>query len=124
MVSIEPDDVLYRRSHASAVDGDRVTRAAFMTNGQYDRELSVQLAKLLTSPQDCLRDRTRFGVGAIAVADVARLGFEVVPDPLPDDPAHALVIGPNSKQMARALARNTTIVIAPGTFLTRARESR
>jgi hypothetical protein len=113
VATIEPDDILYRRLPPSAVDGDRVTRAAFMTNGRYDRELSVQLAKLLGSPQDCLRDRPRFGVGAIAVADVIRLGFTVVPDPLPGDPAHALVIGENDKQIARALARTMTIVISP-----------
>ena len=114
LVTIDPDDVLYRRLHASAVDGDRVTRAAFMTNGQYDRELSVQLAKLVTSPEDCLRDRPLFGVGAITVADVIDLGFAVVHDPLPGDPAHALVIGENSKQMARALTRITTVLIPPG----------
>ena len=109
--STDPEDVLYRRLHASAIDGDRVTRAAFMTNGQYDRELSVQLAKLLTSPADCLRDRPLFGVGAITVADVIDLGFVVVHDPLPGDP---LVIGENSKQMARALARITVVLIPPG----------
>lgn len=115
--------MLYRRLHASAVDGDRVTRAAFMTSGQYDRELSVQLAKLLTSPADCLRDRPHFGVGALTVADVRRLGFAVVPDPLPDDPAHALAIGPNDKQMARALARITTILIAPVAAAKRTQDS-
>lgn len=113
MVTIEPEDVLYRRLHASAVDGDRVTRAAFMTNGKYDRELSVQIAKLLNSPHECLHDRPHFGVGAITVADVLALGFTVVHDPQPDDSAHALVIGENSKQEARALARSTIILIPP-----------
>jgi hypothetical protein len=55
-VSIAAEDVLYRRLHASAVGDDRVTRAAFMTNGKYDRELSIHLAKLLNSSADCLRD--------------------------------------------------------------------
>lgn len=114
MVTIEPGDILYRRLHASAVDGDRVTRAAFMTNGQYERELSVQLAKLLRSPGDCLRDRPQFGLGAITVAEVTRLGFSVVHDPLPADPAHALVLGENDKQVARALARAMRILIPPG----------
>lgn len=123
MVGIEPDDVLYRRLHASAVDSDRVTRAAFMTSGQYDRELSVQLAKLVISPEDCLRNRPHFGVGALTVADVRRLGFEVVPDPLPTDAAHALVIGPNDKQKARALARITSILIAPGAAAKRAKDT-
>jgi hypothetical protein len=63
LVSVAAEDALYRALHVSAVDGDRVTRAAFLTNGQYDRELSVHLAKLLTSPADCLRDRPWFGVG-------------------------------------------------------------
>jgi hypothetical protein len=44
-----------------------------------------------------------------------RLGFTVVHDPLPDDTAHALVIGENTKQAARALATITTIVIPPTT---------
>jgi hypothetical protein len=42
-----------------------------------------------------------------------RLGFTVVHDPLPDDRAHALVLGENDKQMARALARSMVIVISP-----------
>ena len=41
LVSVAAEDVLYRPLHVSAIDGDRVTRAAFLTNGQYDRELSV-----------------------------------------------------------------------------------
>ena len=113
MVRVNPEDILYRRLHVHAVNGDRVNRLAFMTGGNYDRELSVQMAKLLGSPRDCLRHRPSFGVGAITVADVERLGFSVVHDPLPDDPAHALVIGENSKQIASELARHMQILLRP-----------
>jgi hypothetical protein len=113
MVELEPEDELYRRLHFEIVNGDVVTSGAFKTNNVYDEQISVHIAKLLDSPHDVLRDRSSHGVGVITVADAMRLGFVVRPDPLPDDEAHALLIGENNRQKARQLAARTRVLIPP-----------
>jgi hypothetical protein len=122
LVNLGPDDELLRRLHFDAVKGEVVTSAAFKTRNQYDEEISVHIAKLLDDPRQILISRPQFGVGAITVADARRLGFEVRPDPLNDDPAHALLIGANSRQVARQLAALTRILIPPTSGLTRTAE--
>lgn len=84
-----------------------------MTDGRYDRALSVRMATLLESPRDCLRHRPGFGVGAITVAEVNSLGFTVVHDPQDGEPAHALVLDENTKQTASELARKMVILLRP-----------
>jgi hypothetical protein len=113
VVDLDPDDELLRRLHFDAVKGDIVTSAAYKTRNEYDSEISVHIAKLLDDPRQILSTRPLFGIGVITVADAVSLGFEVHPDPLPGDPAHALLIGANSRQTARQLAALTRIVIAP-----------
>jgi hypothetical protein len=113
VVTLDPDDELLRRLHLDAVKGDVVTSAAYKTRNEYDQEISVHIAKLLDDPRQVLATRPLFGVGVITVADARSLGFEVRPDPLPDDAAHALLIGANSRQKARQLAALTRILIAP-----------
>ena len=92
-----------------------MNRAAFTTRGEPDPELSMHLAKLLSSAEDCLETRPHFGVGVITVADVTNLGFVVQHDPQPDDYSHVLVIGINNTQTARALAKRTRLLIRPKT---------
>jgi hypothetical protein len=113
VVNLDPDDELLRRLHVDAVKGDIVTSAAYKTRNEYDPEISIHIAKLLDDPRQILATRPLFGIGVITVADAMGLGFEVRPDPLPDDAAHALLIGANSRQTARQLAALTRIVIAP-----------
>ena len=90
-----------------------MTRLAFMTNGEYDTEISVDMAKLRFSPHECIQDKPGFGVGEITVADVESLGFSVRHEPQPDNLAHALVLGDNNKIIARGLASRTKILIRP-----------
>jgi hypothetical protein len=113
VVSADPEDRLYRRLHVSAVHAGRVNRLAFMTGGEYDVEISVDLVKLRASPDDCIRDKPDFGVGVLSVADVISLGFSVRHDPQEDNFAHTLILGENNKQIASMLAMITEIVIFP-----------
>ena len=96
MIDLDPGDELLRRLHFEAVKGDVVTSAAYKTSNMYDQEISVHIAKLLADPLRILATRPRFGIGVITVADAESLDFAVRPDPLPDDAAHALLIGANS----------------------------
>jgi hypothetical protein len=113
VVNLDPDDELLRRLHFDAVKDDIVTSAAYKTRNEYDQEISVHIAKLLDDPRQILATRPLFGIGAIIVADARSLGFDVRPDPLPNDDAHALLIGANSRQKARQLAALTRVLIPP-----------
>ena len=113
VVNLDSGDELLRRLHFDAVKDGIVTSAAFKTRNEYDQEISVHIAKLLDDPRQILATRPSFGIGAITVADARSLGFEVRPDPLPDDAAHALLIGENGRQKARQLAALTRILIPP-----------
>jgi hypothetical protein len=115
-VEIADDDELYRRLAPDQVypDGMTVRRNAFRVNTGYPRQISVDLKRLTTSPADARRSRLTFGLGVLRVADVHALGFAVWHDPLPDNPAHCLLEGDNSRETADKLAQMTTIVIPPG----------
>ena len=113
MIDLDPGDELLRRLHFDAVKGDIVTSAAYKTSNQYDQAISVHIAKLLEDPLQILATRPLFGIGAITVADAESLDFEVRPDPLPADAAHALLVGTNSRQKAKQLAALTRILIPP-----------
>jgi hypothetical protein len=112
VVSLEPQDELYRRLHLTAVKGDVVTAGAYNVDGEYPWEISVDIAKLLTSPHDSLNAKPFQGIGAITVGDVLSLGLDVRHDPVPDNEAHALISG-NTRANARLLAERTRILIHP-----------
>jgi hypothetical protein len=112
---IADDDELYRRLAPGHVDPDgSVNSAAFKVRGRPDLHISVDLASV-TSPWAALARAPRpgFGLGALQVGAVRLLGFSVRRDPLPDNPAHALIEGDNDKPKCRRLARATRIVIPP-----------
>ncbi|MGH2532155.1 MAG: hypothetical protein ACRDJW_07575 [Thermomicrobiales bacterium] len=47
------------------------------------------------------------------MSEVRVLGLTVRPDPLPDNPAHCLIDGVDSRAMARRLAAITRVLIYP-----------
>lgn len=113
MAELDPSDELYRRLHFDSVKGDIVTSGAYKTDGEYGSNLSVHIGKLLDSPTASLRNKPFHGLGVFTVEDATSVGFQVKPDPLPGDDAHALLIGKNSKPRAKALAARTRVVMAP-----------
>jgi hypothetical protein len=114
-VEIADDDELYRRLAPDHVSQDRrsVRRNAFRVNTGYPRQISVDLKRLTNSPLDSLQTRPTFGIGVLKVGDVRELGFTVRHDPLPDNPAHCLIEGDNSRETADRLALITTVLIQP-----------
>jgi hypothetical protein len=112
VIQLDPHDDLYRRLHVGAVKGDVVTAGAYNVDGDYPWEISVDVAKLLSSPEDSLRTKPFQGIGAITVGDVLKLGLEVRHDPIQDNEGHALIIG-NTRATARLLAERTRILIHP-----------
>lgn len=110
--TIADSDDLHRRLAPSHVTAGVVNSAAFVTNRMPDNEISVDLARL-TTPEQTLRDRPHFGIGSIRAAAARKLGFEAIHDPLPDNHAHSLLRGQNSKPLCRLLAEQTVLIVAP-----------
>lgn len=113
--AIADDDALYRRLAPGHIDPDgSVNSAAFKLRGRPDFSISVDLAKL-TTPEEALAraPRPEFGLGVLLARDARALGFSVRPDPLPGNPAHALIEGPNDRAKCRRLARATHVRIEP-----------
>jgi hypothetical protein len=114
------DDVLLRRlSPESHFKRDRttVTRGAFRAAGGYDRQISVQVQRLLQPPNEpalVLDDaRRHWGIGKLLVRDVKALGFDVRHDPLPADYAHALIIGETDQELADRLVDLLDVIKLP-----------
>ncbi len=111
-ISIVAEDLLYRRIFGQFVKSDgRVSSAAFKVNSRPDNEISVDLAKLTTPEESVNRaGRSGFLLGQLVAGEVREFGFEVHHDPLPDNPAHAIIAGENSNARCRALAGLVTVV--------------
>lgn len=112
MVSIDPEDELYRRLHPTHVNPDgSVNSGAFKVNGQYPTTLSVDIAKL-TDPQTSVNraKKAGFRLGCLLAADPMQMGFRVVHEPEQDNPSHAHLIGKNDKKTCRELARKCSVL--------------
>ena len=77
-----------------------------MVNGEPDPEPSVDLARL-TTLDECQARRPGCGIGKIEARVPLDLGFAVLHRPLPDNPAHAVLRGENTRGRCAALATET-----------------
>jgi hypothetical protein len=109
--SIGDGDLLWRRIIPSPLwvlpqpDGSyRVSSAAFIDN--HTGEVSVALAAL-TTPERLLEAYPSFSLTEVPAGAARALGYRIVRDPTPDDPAHALICPPpgRSKHQRKADAR-------------------
>ncbi|HUG91810.1 MAG TPA: hypothetical protein VML55_13310 [Planctomycetaceae bacterium] len=82
--------------------GPRLTNANFSIRSHLGEKAVSVSRKQLTSPKRLLElvsdevvqrlgPRSAWHVAEAHIADIRALGFEVVPDPTPDDPGHALI---------------------------------
>jgi len=112
--NISDDELLYRTIHPHFINEGRVTSAAFLS--RKDPHVSVDLASLSTPEQSLARRPAHAGVVQLVTGFVRSLRLAVAGDPLPENPAHALIVAAaQSKQIARQLARASAWVIAPRT---------
>ncbi|MBN1918454.1 MAG: hypothetical protein JW889_11125 [Verrucomicrobia bacterium] len=93
---------------------DGTHRPSSATFKSRTRHISVFLASK-TTPQECMsRNPTWVGLAAIHVALPRELGYEVVEDPLPGNPAHAEILGPITKKAhAKRMAREAKWIVEP-----------
>ena len=110
---LEGGESLWRRIHRTHIVRDgQVSSAAFS-----DPELSVDIARIQREMSITLADEA--GVAAFQASAAHSLGQETVADPLPENAAHALVIGPKSKSVQRKLRNAATFksrerILSPG----------
>jgi hypothetical protein len=105
------DDVLYRRLAPDHADDFVANSGAYSGNGGLPK-VSVNLARK-TTPEDTLKDRPHFGLGALRYEDVTAAGFLVDWDPVEGNEAHCLIRGEASKTNSRRLAKLTTVIKMP-----------
>jgi hypothetical protein len=112
---VDRTDDLYRRLVGFHINPDgTVNSAAFKLDGKPDGSISVDLARL-TTPERCLAvgGKPELGVGALRAEVPLDLGFAVRHDPQPENEAHALIEGEDTKAKCRQLAEKARVIIAP-----------
>ena len=116
--SITNTDFLYRRfsileepNYAvfwKLENGTKIpSSAAFKTKPNEDG-LSVDIASL-TTPETTVGNPNKFGVAEISAETPINLGYVCRHDPLPDNNAHALIVG-DTKPIAKKLSKAITQV--------------
>ena len=103
---VADDERLLRRIHPTFVKPDGTISSQAFT----DPETSVDREALLPSPNPALARWPGYGLAALVTGEVRQLGLEVRPDPLEQNPAHALIVGKKTKAIARQLARSASWV--------------
>lgn len=114
--TIPDDEDLYRRIAKDWLVKDeatgrlRLSSAAFRDNR---KEISVHLSSLITASDSLSRGGDGIiGLVSITAGQARSLDQGVVRDPLPDDEAHALICGRQSKTTRRHLAA-TAVWVCP-----------
>jgi hypothetical protein len=110
--TIADGDELYRRLAPDHINPDgSVNSAAFKLRGKPDPGISVDLAHL-TMPRESLAaaNRSGFRLGSLVAALPRSIGLIVRHDPLPENRAHSLIEGENTKARCRKLAEGTTLL--------------
>lgn len=117
METIDDEDELFRRLLGFHINPDgTVNSAAYKLRGKPDPSVSVDLARLTTPKETVSRGGLEgVGLGQISASVPRRpeLGFNVFHAPEPDNNAHSLVEGENSKAKCRLLAEATVLILRP-----------
>jgi hypothetical protein len=116
--SIPDDAELWRRIPPWHIHDDvklgRVRPASAAFDDDPDGQpMSVTLGAESSGPEYVLAGHERFALAAITAGQARACGLRVVRDPLPDNPAHALVIGRKTESVMRRLARGAAWVVPP-----------
>lgn len=75
--------------------------------------MSVVMADDSRDPVDILDKHEGFALVTLTVSGLLELGQQVIRDPQPSEPDHALVVGPKTKAVRRAMAKQARWVVAP-----------
>jgi hypothetical protein len=116
-VILDTDDLYRRLPYIAVNDDSSVNSVAYKENSKPANEVSVDLARLLSSPLESLIRawRPAFGVGRLSAGSArsSSIGFTVTHDPEPWNDAHSLMKGKNTKVVCRLLAERTQLIVPP-----------
>jgi hypothetical protein len=109
---------LWRRIHPNQIIYDdnqgrtRPSSAAFTdsTNGS---PMSVVIAAECDGPDRVLAGYERYGLASFKARVAREFGLGIARDPLPDQPAHALVFGLKSRKVQSQLAKGAEWFVLP-----------
>ena len=115
--TIAEGEVLLRRVHPAQIVSDEAGQPRISSAAFKDPELSVDLHSVLSeagySVNFTLRDHPAYGLASITAGQVRAANQLVCRDPLPSNPAHALVVGNKTSSVARQLAKLANLVVIP-----------
>lgn len=106
-------ELLHRQVHPNHLNEGRPTRIAFAPNSNDDGKLSVDRGSVTTAEASYLsyleRELLSAGTWSVTLSEVHKTSLRAFEDPLPDNPAHAVIdfgeFGKNRwKQASKALA--------------------
>ena len=108
--NVDEQEDLWRRIHASQIvpnseGGYRPMSGAFKGNN-----ISVDIGRK-TNPNKSIGDSA--ALAGFKAAIPISLGHRVVEDPIPENPAHSLILGNIDKKKARIIVGNSKWVIEP-----------
>ncbi len=113
--------LLLRQVHPSFMDGDTPTSQAFVPFPKDQNKLSVDDGSKTTPEAAHTRYTTvlklsSVGVWGVTDAEVASVGLSSAPDPLPDNPAHALIdfTGLSNKEQRKKAKRLLEFALVHG----------
>lgn len=113
---VDENEDLWRRIHSNQIVPDGKGGLRPMSGAFKGRDISVDLASK-TTPQKSIRDS--LGLTEFKATIPINLGHRVVEDPIvddpiiPDNPAHALILGVIDKKKARIIIDNSHWIINP-----------
>jgi hypothetical protein len=115
IVEINDDDFVFRRLAPDHLYPDGTANSnAYKLGGKPDPDISVDLGKLTHEAEALARaGRPGFRLGVLQVRDVRALGLTVRHNPTPENPAHCVIQGNNSKKTCRQLTEITAVRIPP-----------
>ena len=95
--TLDGGELLWRRVHGNhLLRSGKVSSAAFS-----DDEMSVDIASIQMHMSETLVDGV--GVAEFDASTAQALGQDTFADPIPENPAHALVVGKKTKSIKRTL---------------------
>ena len=116
--SISGDENLLRRIPASWIDWDENGNPNISSAAFKDEHLSVYLESVMArdgrAPAEAIRNYAGYGLAAITAAHARALNQKVARDPLPEEPAHAIVYGQKKRGgIGGALRDGAFWIVAP-----------
>lgn len=75
--------------------------------------MSVVIAIAGRDPMEVLEGHEGYGLVALTIEDLIEVGQVLVPDPLPEEPDHAVVVGRKTDGRMKTMAKASQWVINP-----------